>query len=582
MLCAWAALALALAAGTAAAEGRMSAGAARRVDQAAHRGRTGRAAAGGGRADRGGGRRRGQRGQLPGAGLPVDPAKVSLTGIYLGQAVVAIIAVTAVSGEYSTGMMRLTLAATPRRWRVLAAKAAVVGAATLVAGAVAVLASVLAGGVLLARHGIDPAHGYEALSLGHGAVLRAAAGSVLYLGLIALLGLGVAAMIRDSAVAIGTVLGLLYLFPIVASFVGNPDLAAAPGTGQPDDGRAVHPGHHEPERAAAHPLAGPRGAGRLGGRRAAGRRPAAALPRRVTSSAHDEPGRRPDDRGERHFPVRRGARRGHPGPDAARLAGLGPAVAASGAGAGRTGATGSSRPTCAASGAPSSPPRCGPTACGTWSATSPGCSTPWACPPPTWSATTGAGRWPGSPRSCVPDRVRTLTVISSPHPLVPTTVRQQEKAWYQLFFQFYGVAEATIQHDDWAWLRMLTRGDGDLGQAIENLSRPGALTASLNWYRANLAPRMPGPGPRAAAGRRADAGHLVDRGSLPRRRADEELGGFVQGPWRYEEIPGASHWVPLDAPDAAERPAARLAVMKTRIACPGERDPFSRSPPLMA
>jgi len=130
--------------------------------------------------------------------------------------------VTAVSGEYSTGMIRLTLAATPRRWRVLAAKAAVTGAATLAAGAVAVLASVLAGSVLLARHGIDAAHGYEALSLGHGAVLRATIGTVLYLGLIALLALGVAAMIRDSAVAIGTVLGLLYLFPIVASLVGNP------------------------------------------------------------------------------------------------------------------------------------------------------------------------------------------------------------------------------------------------------------------------------------------------------------------------------------------------------------------------
>ena len=61
-----------------------------------------------------------------------------------------------------------------------------------------------------------------------------------------------------------------------------------------------------------------------------------------------------------------------------------------------------------------------------------------------------------------PDRVRTLTVISVPHPLAPPTVRQYEMAWYQLFFQFYGVAEATIQHDDWAWLRTFSRGDGDL------------------------------------------------------------------------------------------------------------------------
>jgi len=158
----------------------------------------------------------------PVRGCQIDPAKVSLTGIFLGQAIVAIVAVTAVSGEYSTGMIRLTLAATPRRWLVLAAKAAVLGTAALITGAVAVLASVLAGWLLLDGHGIDPAHGYAALSLADGPVLRAAAGSALYLALIALLGLGIAAAVRDSAVAIGAVLGLLYLFPIVAAVVGDP------------------------------------------------------------------------------------------------------------------------------------------------------------------------------------------------------------------------------------------------------------------------------------------------------------------------------------------------------------------------
>jgi ABC-2 type transport system permease protein len=157
----------------------------------------------------------------PSGGCQLDPAKVSLTGVDLGQAVVAIVAVTAVAGEYSTGMIRLTLAATPRRWRMLAAKAATVSTATLAAGAVAVLASMLAGSLLLSRHGITAAHGYEALSLGSGPVLRAAAGSVLYLALTALFGLGIATAVRDSAVAIGVVLGLLYLFPIITSAVGS-------------------------------------------------------------------------------------------------------------------------------------------------------------------------------------------------------------------------------------------------------------------------------------------------------------------------------------------------------------------------
>ncbi len=150
-----------------------------------------------------------------------DPAKISLTGIYLGQAVIAIVAVLAVSGEYSTGMIRVTLAAMPSRATMLGAKAAVLTGPVLVAGAVAVAASVLAGRLILPGHGIDPAHGYPNLSLASGPVLRAALGSVLYLALIALLSLGIAAAVRDGAAAIGIVLGLLYLFPILGQVVGG-------------------------------------------------------------------------------------------------------------------------------------------------------------------------------------------------------------------------------------------------------------------------------------------------------------------------------------------------------------------------
>ena len=151
----------------------------------------------------------------------VDPAKLSLAGVQVGQAVVAIIAVLAISDEYSTGMIRVTLTAMPRRLAVLAAKAALVGGLVLTAATVAVLASVLAGRLLLPGHGFTPANGYQVLSLGNGGDLRAAAGTVLYLALVAQLALGVATAVRDSAVAIGTVLGLLYLFPIVAAVVGN-------------------------------------------------------------------------------------------------------------------------------------------------------------------------------------------------------------------------------------------------------------------------------------------------------------------------------------------------------------------------
>jgi ABC-2 type transport system permease protein len=152
----------------------------------------------------------------------VDPAKLSLAGVQFGQAVVAILAVLTLCNEYSTGMIKITLTAMPRRLEMYAAKAIITAGVVLVASAAAVLGSVLAGNLILPGHGFTAARGFHPVSLGYGPVLRAAGGSVLYLGLIALLSLGIAAIVRDSAVSIGSVLAVLYLFPIVLAFVTDP------------------------------------------------------------------------------------------------------------------------------------------------------------------------------------------------------------------------------------------------------------------------------------------------------------------------------------------------------------------------
>jgi len=144
---------------------------------------------------------------------------VSFTGIYLGQAVVAVAGVLAVADEYSTGMIKLSLTAVPRRLTWFFAKAAMLIAPVLTAAALAVAGSALAGWLILPGRGFTPAHGYASLTAG--ADLRAAAGTVVYLTLIALLGLGAAAAGRDSAAAIGLVLGLLYLFPIAAAVISD-------------------------------------------------------------------------------------------------------------------------------------------------------------------------------------------------------------------------------------------------------------------------------------------------------------------------------------------------------------------------
>jgi len=144
-----------------------------------------------------------------------DTTKLSLTGILLGQAAVAVLAVLVMSGEYSSGMIRTTLTAVPRRATTLAAKAIVLTGAVLAAGAVSVLGSVLAGRFILPGNGFTRVNGALTLSLSAGPTLRAAGGSMLYLALIALLSLGLATALRDSGASIAVMLGLLYIVPLL-------------------------------------------------------------------------------------------------------------------------------------------------------------------------------------------------------------------------------------------------------------------------------------------------------------------------------------------------------------------------------
>jgi ABC-2 type transport system permease protein len=150
------------------------------------------------------------------SGCGGDTTKVSLTGIQCGQALVAVLAVQVISGEYASGLIRTTLTAVPRRSTAFAAKAMTLTGVVAVAATVAVLGSLLAGRLILRGPG------NQALSLAHGPTLRAAFGSVLYLVLIALFSLGIATAVRDSATSMGFVLGLLYILPILSRTVSDP------------------------------------------------------------------------------------------------------------------------------------------------------------------------------------------------------------------------------------------------------------------------------------------------------------------------------------------------------------------------
>lgn len=151
-----------------------------------------------------------------------------------------------------------------------------------------------------------------------------------------------------------------------------------------------------------------------------------------------------------------------------------------------------------------------------------------------------------------PDRVDRLVALSVGHleTFGRLPVEQREKSWYMLLFQFRDVAEQLLQANDWKLFRELLRNQGDVDRYVKDLARPGALTAALNWYRANVAPELqliptppvpPVQVPTLGIWSSGD-NYLVEQGMT--RSAE-----YVLGPWRYERIEGAGHWIPVDAPD---------------------------------
>jgi len=144
-----------------------------------------------------------------------DPVNNVLAGVVLGQLVIGLMAVLAVTGEYSSGSIKSTLAAVPGRRMILAAKAAVVGLVSLVIGEVVTFVTFFAGRMAMAGGVPHP-------SLGDPGVLRAVVLSGAYLAMVGLIGVGLGAAIRHSAAAIGALVGLFFVLPtLLAGLTGT-------------------------------------------------------------------------------------------------------------------------------------------------------------------------------------------------------------------------------------------------------------------------------------------------------------------------------------------------------------------------
>jgi hypothetical protein len=137
-----------------------------------------------------------------------DAVALSLDGITLAQLVVGVLGVLATAGEYTTGMIRSTFAAVPRRLPVLWSKCLIYFGVVFVVGAAGAVASFLAGAGFLSGKPI-------ALTLSDTGVLRCLFGAALYLALVAVLGAGLGMLVRSAAGGICLLVGALMLMPVL-------------------------------------------------------------------------------------------------------------------------------------------------------------------------------------------------------------------------------------------------------------------------------------------------------------------------------------------------------------------------------
>jgi pimeloyl-ACP methyl ester carboxylesterase len=153
------------------------------------------------------------------------------------------------------------------------------------------------------------------------------------------------------------------------------------------------------------------------------------------------------------------------------------------------------------------------------------------------------------------DRVDHLVALSvgNPAAFAAAGFEQREKSWYMLLFQFEGIAEQWLSNDDWANLRAWG-AHPDMDGVIADLEKNGSLTPGLNWYRANVPPRVLVEPPMQLPPVTAPTMGVWSSGDFALTEAQmTNSADHVSGPWRYERIEGPGHWIQLEAPDELNR-----------------------------
>jgi ABC-2 type transport system permease protein len=141
--------------------------------------------------------------------LTFDPINTALGGYHLAQLAIGVLGVLVISGEYSTGQIRSTFMAVPRRLPVLWAKAATFAGTTLVLTLLASVIAFFASQAILTQHHVN-------VSIGHAPALRAVIGTGLYMVVLGVFALSLGALVRNTAGGIAIFAGVLFVLPGLA------------------------------------------------------------------------------------------------------------------------------------------------------------------------------------------------------------------------------------------------------------------------------------------------------------------------------------------------------------------------------
>jgi ABC-type transport system involved in multi-copper enzyme maturation permease subunit len=144
--------------------------------------------------------------------LMFDPTALSTAGLFFGQLALGVLAIMAMSSEYSTGTIRTTLAAVPQRGYVLLSKAILVAVLSLALALGIAFSTFFICVQIFAHYGID-------VSIHDPGTLRAVVGAGLYIGVLALFALGLATIIRHTAGAITALVAVVFVIPIVSNLL---------------------------------------------------------------------------------------------------------------------------------------------------------------------------------------------------------------------------------------------------------------------------------------------------------------------------------------------------------------------------